>query len=239
MNSYALIFFEFLQSLLDCFIAVFWGNMDGLTSTLKAVNLAATPGTVNSPWSRTPKPRGSHRVCDRPGMSPGRTRANPIELDDDGARPGIPLQTPDREILDPRPAYHDEHFDCIMYRGPGYEDFPVALVSNPAYQKVVDEWDKQNLHRERRKFRQQLPMRYPGMASTLPTTLTSPSGSSGQSDPATNNARVSSSGRASKDQENACLARTLQVFPNIDHEFVRKKYKEWYKQLSQVVWARM
>ena len=98
---------------------------------------------------------------------------------------------------DPCPYYHDHDFDIVMYRGDGYELFPVALGTIERHQQICDDWDARQVAKERRRSLQQL-----GHTQDL--------------DRADADAAF----------EQRCLDAVLHVFPQVEHDFVCKMYQD-------------
>ena len=103
----------------------------------------------------------------------------------------------DEHDNDPCPYYHDHDFDSVMYRGDGYELFPVVLGTIEGHQQACDDWDAKQVAKERRTSLQQL-----GLTQDLD--------------------------RADADaaSEQRCLNAVLQVFPRVEHDFLRKMYQD-------------
>lgn len=49
------------------------------------------------------------------------------------------------------PYYDDVKLEVRMYRGPGYERFPIVLGTDPEHQAVCDQWDRLQEARRKRK----------------------------------------------------------------------------------------
>jgi hypothetical protein len=117
----------------------------------------------------------------------------------------IATSTPTHHIpehhVDQCPYYYDHKLDVKMYRGQGYEKFPVVLGTVEGHQEICDEWDAQEASRNNAGDR--LPTE-----AGIPLTPTRPT--------------------AELEVEDACLQAILQIFPDIEHEFVRNLYQEGY-----------
>ncbi len=106
------------------------------------------------------------------------------------------------------PYYVDGRFEVKMYNGPGYERFPVALGTVKGHQDICDKWDVEqtkNLERE---------------AAKLQRTIKTSYNISGERDALDEADRELEAGR---DYEEQCLKNVLEVFPDIEVAFVKKK----------------
>ncbi|ETI20882.1 hypothetical protein G647_07225 [Cladophialophora carrionii CBS 160.54] len=108
------------------------------------------------------------------------------------------------------PYYVDSRLEVKMYRGPGYERFPVALGTVEGHQELCDKWDADLVtKREKRlaKLQREQKMGY----------MTYDIESSSDDDVAVeHNAAL----------QKRCLDSVLDVFPDIERAFVQKKIRE-------------
>ena len=102
--------------------------------------------------------------------------------------------------VDTCPYYHDQVLDVKMYRGPGYERFPVCLGTVKGHKEICDKWDAKRLeaHEEDQLYIASL------TGGVNPFTITKTQ-------------------RATK-LERQCLRDVQEVFPRIQTKFVLDKY---------------
>ena len=93
------------------------------------------------------------------------------------------------------PYYDDPKFDVKMYRGPGYEQFPVVLGTVAGHKEICDRWDARTVRRSEH--------------------------FAINSDKLLSNTSVSDVERADQ-----CLIEVLEIFPNIEHKFVRELHQK-------------
>jgi hypothetical protein len=105
------------------------------------------------------------------------------------------------------PYYTDGRFEIKMYRGPGYERFPVALGTIQGHQKICDQWDADKLAREARKIKY------------LEKAL--------RADPFTVNEDFLNEEEAREESfEKKIIDHVVEVFPDIDPRFVKNKIRD-------------
>jgi hypothetical protein len=109
-------------------------------------------------------------------------------------------QTAVREA-DQCPYYHDHKLDVKMYRGQGYEKFPVVLGTVEGHKEICDKWDAQLASKNI-------------FQDTYSTDTGVP--------------HAPTRSFAELEVEDACLQAVLQIFPEIEHEFVRNLYRNGY-----------
>ncbi|EXJ55339.1 hypothetical protein A1O7_08266 [Cladophialophora yegresii CBS 114405] len=113
------------------------------------------------------------------------------------------------EPIEP-PYYVDSRLEVKMYRGPGYERFPVALGTVQGHQELCDKWDADLItRREQRlaKLQREQKMGY----------TTYDVNSSSDDDVAVEHSAAF---------EKRCLDSLLEVFPDIERAFIQKKIRE-------------
>ncbi|KKY14335.1 putative ring finger [Phaeomoniella chlamydospora] len=110
----------------------------------------------------------------------------------------------------------------MMYRGPGYEEFPVALNTSPVFVEAYDEWDRKQTVLRRRH------------SAISPSTKQNGHDrlDSGSSTLQPAESHLTPFGMTVPETENACLAQAIQIFPNIEHDFVRRKCRDYLAQLD-------
>ncbi|KAH0842814.1 hypothetical protein FOPE_07798 [Fonsecaea pedrosoi] len=113
----------------------------------------------------------------------------------------------------PQPPYYvDGRLDLKMYRGPGYERFPVVLGTVDGHQELCDSWDaEQVLKLERKAFKLRQAIRTPYIIHG--------------SDSETSNDEIEEV-QGEKTFEKRCLACVIEVFPDIERTFVEKKIQD-------------
>jgi hypothetical protein len=99
------------------------------------------------------------------------------------------------------PYYYDHELDVKMYRGKGYEKFPVVLGTVEGHKEICDKWDAQEASKN------EAGDRLPTETGILPPPTRS---------------------TEELEAEDACLQEVLQIFPDIEHEFVRDLYQQGY-----------
>ncbi|KAJ9501458.1 hypothetical protein H2202_003252 [Exophiala xenobiotica] len=108
-----------------------------------------------------------------------------------------------------KPPYHvDGRFEAKMYNGPGYERFPVALGTVKGHQDICDKWDLEKtkkLEREAAKLQRTINTSY-----NIPDELDMLG-------------EVDREPGAGREFEERCLKNVLEVFPDIEVAFVKKK----------------
>lgn len=119
-----------------------------------------------------------------------------------------------RVELDPKPYFYDPRLEVNLYCGPGYEKYPVVLGTVKGHKEICEKWDAQQA-----KNHQRTASNDAESSSSNPTRPNS-AGTSEMS------IVTDAFGSPSFDEdEQACLAETLQIFPQISHKFVVEKYR--------------
>ena len=216
-------------------------SIHGLTIAVQALNLSHRRLRSRIRSSATNFSRTSIMdtgLSGRGKLRRGSSHHYPINVDDTGSgldhqttatRSNALSDTAEAQGVSVCPYYYDDDFELMMYRGPGYEEFPATLGSNPDFQKYCDEWDKRADYRQRmngsapgleqvRRTRQSNYAANPSSASTI---------EAGPSIQKEQDLLV-----AGDDLEDECVAQAIQIFPSINHEFVREKYRQWRKGLA-------
>ena len=107
-------------------------------------------------------------------------------------------KSPAKSVKQP-PYYHDAKLECRMYRGAGYERFPVALGTIDGHQEACDEWDAIVAVDAQRETLGLPPTNTQAMDETV----------------------------AIRDEEAvAILGDVLEILPDIEHDFALKKIRE-------------
>ncbi|OQV03096.1 hypothetical protein CLAIMM_08188 [Cladophialophora immunda] len=109
------------------------------------------------------------------------------------------------------PYYVDGRLDVKMYRGPGYERFPVVLGTVEGHQELCDRWDAEKLlklERKATKLRQAIRTPY----------VIHDSDSESSDDEAEGDGKTAF--------EKKCLASVIDVFPDIERAYVEKKIQD-------------
>jgi hypothetical protein len=99
------------------------------------------------------------------------------------------------------PYYYDDKLDVKMYRGEGYEKFPVVLGTVEGHKEICDKWDAQEASKKK-------------AGDSLPTETGTPP--------------TPTRSIEELEAEDACLQAVLQIFPDIEYEFVRGLYQQGY-----------
>ncbi|EXJ94098.1 hypothetical protein A1O1_02491 [Capronia coronata CBS 617.96] len=151
--------------------------------------------------SRTNRRRErTYSTTSTPFLSPAATTPSPRRMSNSSKK----------QPVNPPPYYVDSRLEAKMYRGPGYERFPVVLGTVKGHQELCDKWDGEQvamLNRKAAKLRQ--PVHAPYVVH----------GSDSESDDEANSGGTYAKGSI----EQACLTSVLDVFPNIERAFVIKK----------------
>lgn len=124
----------------------------------------------------------------------------------------------------PCPYYYDQKLELNMYRGPGHEQFPIVLGTVEGHKETCAEWDKEEEKAKQKRYKHPL-LSFKSRRSSLNETLlpsTESSESADDSDPAPSRLPL----HVDLEKENQCLAEILQVFPQIQHDFVRELYRQ-------------
>ena len=164
----------------------------------------------------------------------GSSRLNAIKVDDDTEQHHSGRsQIEDKDLTWP-PVFYDTKLRCMMYGGPGYEDYPAAYESNPTFREAYREWERQSAERRRRdadiqsQTKPQVQLQpFIVDADDPPDLPDLTSGNYAQPDVIRKVSDVTPLGERLQGFEDACLAQALQIFPNIAHDFVRQKYQNW------------
>jgi IBR domain, a half RING-finger domain len=110
-----------------------------------------------------------------------------------------------------------------MYRGPGFERFHPVLGSVAGHKEICDEWDARQLKLRNGTGQTRIPFRPGGSGTDDGSTSTNVANDQADGTPF-------SSGRGFLDfdrrQEQRCLEQVLVVFPQVQHDFVRKLFRE-------------
>ena len=116
----------------------------------------------------------------------------------------VARSTPDhrRAVIegDQCPYYYDEKLEVKMYRGQGYEKFPVVLGTLEGHKEICDKWDAQFASKIMKQDSHSFDTGIPPPTRSI----------------------------AELELEGACLQAVLQIFPEIEHEFVRNLYRKGY-----------
>ncbi|KAJ9613077.1 hypothetical protein H2200_003018 [Cladophialophora chaetospira] len=121
-----------------------------------------------------------------------------------------------REAEEP-PYYVDGRLDVKMYRGPGYARFPVALGTVEGHQELCDKWDADSQARTAR-YLAKLERKERARAQYHAYTLDDTDPDSESSDDPTIEHKAAF--------EEKCLESVVEIFPDIDRSFVRKKISQ-------------
>ncbi|OAL28791.1 hypothetical protein AYO22_02656 [Fonsecaea multimorphosa] len=148
-----------------------------------------------------------HHIFRRDGIAPERATAVP--------RPNNPTRrygTPEKTKAAEQPPYYvDGRLDIKMYRGPGYERFPVVLGTVEGHQELCDDWDAKQLRKLERKAHK--------LRQAIRTPYIIHGSDSDSSDDGSED-----EGKTAFEKE--CLARVIDVFPDIEHAYVEKKIQD-------------
>lgn len=113
---------------------------------------------------------------------------------------------------EPEPPYFvDAKLRVKMYRGPGYEVYPLPVDIDPEFKKFCQNWDEKMQQKIERKRRLQI--RYNEFGSYVDDTIPAEE---------TDDEEVSTSKEPTAAQRE-CLARILEVLPDVQHDFVLSK----------------
>ncbi|KIW99942.1 uncharacterized protein Z518_10870 [Rhinocladiella mackenziei CBS 650.93] len=149
--------------------------------------------------SRPPQNQVGKRPTES-GQPNGRTIPNP---------PTKTAARPEKKKAAHQPPYYvDGRFGVKMYRGPGYERFPVVLGTVRGHKEYCDRWDIQQTFKMRRKLQE--------MGQGVPPSYVIRDSDSESHDDAHSNDDILT-------LEKECLRSVLEVFPDIEHSFVMKK----------------
>src|SRR5271156_5364318 len=178
---------------------------------------SARSGTASDDSGYMLKPLGTLRTSQVPhtgvssastGEDPGHVRAPPnipqLNEASSSARiitTSIPTHQRTVRNADQCPYYYDHELDVKMYRGKGYEKFPVVLGTVEGHKEICDKWDAQEASKNK-------------TGDRLPTETGIP--------PAPTRSI------AELEAEGECLQAVLQIFPEIEHEFVLDLYRQGY-----------
>ena len=133
-----------------------------------------------------------------------------------------------RKNLKPKsicPYFYDPELEVPMYRGPGYERFPVALGTINGHQTLCDKWDAAQ-QRKREKQNSKL-LQLPDF--TRRRTYYSESLSQDESDDSTDEEEY---GPTRFDHQ--CLDAVLEVFPDAQHQFILDQIMNHPRRMSIV-----
>ena len=125
----------------------------------------------------------------------------------------------------PCPYFYDAKLEAKMYRGPGFERFPVVLGTMEGHQETCDDWDAR-IAKETAKWRSHPHLSLRSYRCGLNETLMPRPNAQQQHD--ARDARQESP----KDLKDAltvvdeCLLEVLQIFPQLEHDFVRKMHRD-------------
>lgn len=124
---------------------------------------------------------------------------------------------------DPCPYYYDAKLELKMYRGPGFKQFHPVLGSMAGHQEICDEWDARQLKRRHGSgqaniiFRSRTGIRDADFASA---------NAANNQNGGTTTPSDRSSCQLDRKQEQHCLEEVLLVFPQVQHDFVRRLFRE-------------
>ena len=131
--------------------------------------------------------------------------------------------TKPRVTEDPCPYYYDPKLEVKMFRGSGYARFPIVLGTVEGHRAICEEWESREAQRRYMRSRHPTPS-FKAHRSSLDETLllsASPDPSASSHQP-----HVSSSSHIDAHQEQDCLEEVIQIFPQIQLEYVRGLYRE-------------
>ncbi|KAL2416816.1 hypothetical protein ABEF95_005606 [Exophiala dermatitidis] len=171
--------------------------------------------SVSPPMSRTNRfDRVINHAAEHPRHQ--RRRSTPptytLDISPIGS-PSHPKTRRDSGLFGKAPYYDDIQLQVTMYRGPGYECFPVVLGTVTGHQELCDQWDTEqhlSLYRSPSDLRQR-------SMSPLLIGKTNPKSSNGSDKGADGSRR----------REEECLASVRNILPNIECELVRKKLQKY------------
>ena len=110
---------------------------------------------------------------------------------------------------DPCPYYYDAKLELKMYQGPGFSQFHPVLGSMAGHKEICDEWDARQLK---------------GDNNAGPESTSSHIAMNRIDGTSSNDAEGSS--KLYRKREQYCLEQVLLVFPQVQHDFVRKLLRE-------------
>jgi hypothetical protein len=131
--------------------------------------------------------------------------------------------TPQQQNDDPCPYYYDAKLELKMYRGRGFKQFHPVLGSVAGHKEICDEWDaKQQLNRTNSNGQASIAFRPRKSTADTESTVADIHNQ--------NDGTPVSDGRSAshltRNQEQHCLEQVLMVFPQVQHDFVRKLLRE-------------
>jgi IBR domain, a half RING-finger domain len=165
-----------------------------------------SPGTLN--------PRPTQNGVSASDLSISESNA-PAQRDKRSALP--------HENDDPCPYYYDAILEQKMYRGPGFRQFHPVLGSMAGHKEICDEWDARQLERKNGGGQTRIPVRPISSIPDGESTLID-AASAQKSGTAFNGGQGFP--RWDREQEQRCLEQVLVVFPQVQHDFVRKLFRE-------------
>lgn len=138
----------------------------------------------------------------------------------DGPRQAAAKKRKKKKKKEMQPPYYDDpKLHIRMFRGPGCEHYALPVDSNPRYQELCDEFDQKKRLREERKRAKQV--RYNEFGPYIDESIEVDT-----SDDEANPEKTPIS-----PTEGECLARILEVLPDVEHEFVlerlRTQHESW------------
>lgn len=134
----------------------------------------------------------------------------PEDLNDLNDEPEPKAKGPKKKKEDkPAPYYVDTQLEVKMYRGPGYESFPVALGTIEGHKEICQKWDEDTIVKAERKI---------NMLQNARVNSYVVHGTDSES----NDDSVDERREAI---EKKCLESVIQVFPDIDRAFVTMKIR--------------
>ncbi|KEF53963.1 uncharacterized protein A1O9_09758 [Exophiala aquamarina CBS 119918] len=120
------------------------------------------------------------------------------------------------KVQKPAPYFFDRDLEITMYRGPGYERFHVALGTNNDHQIICNKWDAAQ---ERSRLRKGMRLLHPPpLTRTQIHDIDSDSDSESGSDETTDNEK-----QGGTYFDHLCLSAVLEVFPDVQRQFVLEK----------------
>ena len=130
---------------------------------------------------------------------------------------------PSQDHDDPCPYFYDANLELKMYRGPGFSQFHPVVGSMLDHKEICDEWDAKQLKRKQSSTQPRIPFRpsasiTDGEPTLIDTAFNQPASETfnrGQTSPYLN-----------REAERRCLGQVLTVFPQVQHDFVRKLFRE-------------
>ena len=116
------------------------------------------------------------------------------------------------------PYYDDVRLEIRMYRGPGYERFPIVLGSIDGHKELCEKWDgKQLRRRRRREEKSRLQFSVGGHSYDAPIDVPESSASDAES--------VLKQDNESTKKKLDCLRAVLEILPHIEQSFVLQRIK--------------